>query len=74
MALFLSSISLTLTAQEVTIIIHQLNRFHLLNVEAVDYQDNVTAILLSLNQILNRWRFEAVTTHNHTIIMVSMGL
>ena len=70
MALFLSSDNLSLTAQDLTVIIHQINRFHLLHREATDYEDQVTAIITILNGIMNPFGFEATITHNRTIIMV----
>ena len=73
MAVYLRGISLQLTAQDLTDIINHVNRFHQLTRDAVDYQADVTGILLSLNQILNPRGFEATITLNHTIIMVMLA-
>ena len=60
------------TAQDLTIMIHGINRFHQLDPTAEGYEDQVAATLLTLNQIVNPWRFEWTVTPNNTIIMVMM--
>ena len=74
MALILASTKLTLTAQELVTVFSELNRFHQLPRTAPDFLDRCTAILVTLNGILNPREFEAVITVNDTIVMVMLGL
>ena len=68
MALYLTSIDLNLTAQELTTIFQLVNRFHTQG--AANDANLASSILLALNQILNPRGFEATITIHGTIIMV----
>ena len=70
MALFLHDYMMDLSAFQVTTLINGINQFHQLDSTGQDYEDQITAIILVLNRIVNPKGFEMTVTNLHTLIMV----
>ena len=73
MAVYLGSITFQMTALELTTIVDGINRFHQLDPTAQGYQNSITTLLLTLNQVVNPNGFEFTITNRNTLIMVMLG-